>query len=264
MEKQKENESKSIKFIKEEQKEKRKTLMICSGWIAGCIVVLLLFGALFYQLIFRDFAIDVLLSTILALFSIVISIMFFFKTDTASDKFYDKVYEFNDTQKELLNKIDLIFTQKFEDVFRLLAELQQNMEKGRRYEEIKESADDPSEKQRINFKLGMNKKVNEELVRQLYDYICKYSNNTYKAWKTDLISSKYYTPVAKVPEISTLDFITSAFREEELVAALNTRQISIDTLTPKIKARLINDNLIEENGNLTEYGYRKFIDALPD
>jgi uncharacterized membrane protein YciS (DUF1049 family) len=101
-----------VALLKEKHKALRMTIMIICATLA-CLGII---GLICYLIAQNGFSVESLLSTILAIFSIVISMLFYFKTDTASSRFYDKVYEFNDTQHSLLASINSLFTEKFKNL----------------------------------------------------------------------------------------------------------------------------------------------------
>lgn len=81
-------------------------------------LVSIIFTVLICFSIYRTgFTVDSILSTLLAFFSIFISIFFYFKADETSSKFYDSSYEFMKDQSVLLGRIEERFGEKFENLF---------------------------------------------------------------------------------------------------------------------------------------------------
>lgn len=78
-------------------------------------VISIIFTLLICISIYRNgFSADSILSTLLAFFSIFISIFFYFKADETSSKFYDSSYDFMKEQSVLLGRIEERFGEKFE------------------------------------------------------------------------------------------------------------------------------------------------------
>jgi len=96
----------------EKQKEKRKTILLVASVIAG----LGLLGLICFLIAKNGFSVESLLSTILAIFSIVISILFYFKADSTSSKFYESSYNFMKEQSMLLGRIEERFGAKFDNI----------------------------------------------------------------------------------------------------------------------------------------------------
>lgn len=81
-------------------------------------LISIIFTVLICFSIYRTgFTVDSILSTLLAFFSIFISIFFYFKADETSSKFYDSSYDFMKDQSVLLGRIEERFGEKFENLF---------------------------------------------------------------------------------------------------------------------------------------------------
>ncbi|MFH2381697.1 hypothetical protein [Morganella morganii] len=115
---------------------------------AICIVLFVFFILLkFYDSSFEvDFS--ALLSIILAMFSIWLSAMFYFKATETSNRFYEHTYNHSRGISELLVKIESGFGEK-------LSNLHEN------YSSIKDYIQNPSEKQREDIENEMTKMVGE-------------------------------------------------------------------------------------------------------
>ncbi len=100
-------------LIKEIEKKKNKTnpirIIVC---VVGGITAVMIMGVLCYRLINTELSVESILSTLLAFFSIFISIFFYFKADEASTKFYKSSYDFMKDISVTLGKIEERFGEK--------------------------------------------------------------------------------------------------------------------------------------------------------
>lgn len=77
------------------------------------IIFVVLICTIFYN---RDVSVESILSVLLAFFSISIAIVFYFKADDTSSKFYNSSYEFMKDQSNVLGRIEARFGEKFENL----------------------------------------------------------------------------------------------------------------------------------------------------
>lgn len=100
---------KMLELEKEKHKWDPKKFVI---YIVGAIITVMLFGVLCYRLIKTDMSFDSILSTMLAFFSIFISIFFYFKADETSSSFYKSSYNIMKDVSVALGKIEERFGEK--------------------------------------------------------------------------------------------------------------------------------------------------------
>lgn len=95
------------------EKEKHKTSLIkITVCVVGGIGTVMFIGLLCYRLVKTDFSFDSILSTLLAFFSIFISIFFYFKADETSTNFYKSSYDIMKDVSVTLGKIEERFGEK--------------------------------------------------------------------------------------------------------------------------------------------------------
>lgn len=111
------------------------TICIVSG--IGCVMLIAL---LFYSILKSGFLLESILSTLLAFFSIFISIFFYFKADEASTKFYQSSYEFMKDISVTLGKIEERFGEKLNSLNDKVSHLDKISTEAS--EEIKDKKDD--------------------------------------------------------------------------------------------------------------------------
>ena len=129
--------NKMLELEKEKHKVSPINITIC---IVGGIGTVMLIGLLCYRLINTDFSLDSILSTLLAFFSIFISIFFYFKADETSTDFYKSSYDFMKDVSVTLGKIEERFGEKLNSLNDKVSHLDSiSSEKS---EEIKEQKDD--------------------------------------------------------------------------------------------------------------------------
>lgn len=99
------------------EKEKKKTnplkITICIVGGIGCVMFI---AILCYSILKSEFSLDSILSTLLAFFSIFISIFFYFKADETSTNFYNSSYEFMKDISVTLGKIEERFGEKLNNL----------------------------------------------------------------------------------------------------------------------------------------------------
>lgn len=104
---------KKLNQMLEYEKEKKKSdpvkITIC---IVGGIGSVMFIAILCYSILKSELSIDSILSTLLAFFSIFISIFFYFKADETSTNFYNSSYEFMKDISVTLGKIEERFGEK--------------------------------------------------------------------------------------------------------------------------------------------------------
>lgn len=101
--------NKMLELEKEKEKTNPLKITIC---IVGGIGSFMFIAILCYSVLKSDFSLDGILSTLLAFFSIFISIFFYFKADETSTDFYNSSYEFMKDISVTLGKIEERFGEK--------------------------------------------------------------------------------------------------------------------------------------------------------
>lgn len=123
------------------EKEKKKTnplkITICIVGGIGCVMFI---AILCYSILKSEFSLDSILSTLLAFFSIFISIFFYFKADETSTNFYNSSYEFMKDISVTLGKIEERFGEKLNSLNDKISHLDRISNETS--EEIKDKKDD--------------------------------------------------------------------------------------------------------------------------
>lgn len=169
------------KMIKLEKEKKNATPAKITICIVGGIGSVMFIGMLCYSILKTDFSIESILSTLLAFFSIFISIFFYFKADETSTNFYNSSYEFMKDISVTLGKIEERFGEKLNSLNDKVSHLDNIRTKVN--EEIQDKKDDKdniintlmdkanlSEEERNQFRKQLEEKDNEidSLKRQKY------------------------------------------------------------------------------------------------
>lgn len=129
--------SKMLELEKEKHKVSPIKITVC---VAGGIGTVMFVGLLCYRLVKTDYSFDSILSTLLAFFSIFISIFFYFKADETSTNFYKSSYDIMKDVSVTLGKIEERFGEKLNSLNDKVSHLDNiSSEKS---EEIKEQKDD--------------------------------------------------------------------------------------------------------------------------
>ena len=95
--------SKMLELEKEKHRVSPIKITVC---VVGGIGTVMFIGLLCYRLVKTDFSFDSILSTLLAFFSIFISIFFYFKADETSTNFYKSSYDIMKDVSVTLGKIE--------------------------------------------------------------------------------------------------------------------------------------------------------------
>jgi hypothetical protein len=145
--------------------------LICWGLVTIFTTILLL---LFiyniivgnYQFVFTDLRFSDLLSLIMAIFAIVLSILFYLKATETSNTFYDNTYQFTSHISEILGRIEASFTERLRHIDEGQVDLKQKMEKLPSYanpEITKKEMSDESKR------LDTELKSKETMIKQLLE-----------------------------------------------------------------------------------------------
>lgn len=236
----------TIELVKAQAKEKRKNFFIGACCIAGVLLV----GTICYQFIAREFTVDSLLSTILALFSIGISVLFYFKAENSSSRFYDKVYEFNSTQKALLEKIDIVLAQKFEEIARLVTEKVIKENNAQEIEQQKSNSTSEEEKARLEIELAKTKEEIESLNNKIF-IVSNYQKHMLMNEDSNSAEKAVLQMLQKYPHDSIRNILLC-------------RQIDTSLLDKNNHIALIQHGLIDGVGNITDKGVKKLVDLMED
>lgn len=129
--------SKMLELEKEKHKVSPIKITVC---VVGGIGTVMFVGLLCYRLVKTDFSFDSILSTLLAFFSIFISIFFYFKADETSTNFYKSSYDIMKDVSVTLGKIEERFGEKLNSLNDKVSHLDNISSK--KSEEIKEQKDD--------------------------------------------------------------------------------------------------------------------------
>ncbi len=130
---------KMIELEKERHKVSAIRITVC---VVGGIGTLIMMGLLCYRLVKTDFSFESILSTLLAFFSIFISIFFYFKADETSTNFYRSSYDFMKDISVTLGKIEERFGEKLNSINDKIAHLDNiSNEKSEEIQEQKEDKD---------------------------------------------------------------------------------------------------------------------------
>lgn len=160
------------KMLKLQEKGKKPSFLKKTVYIVSsiCVVILVVFVCLvIYK---NNFSTESVLSSLLAFFSIFISVFFYFKADETSSKFYDSSYKFMKDISVTLGKIEERFGEKLNSLSDKVSHLDRESKEAT--EEIEDKQEDKdriinelmekanlSEEQRLNYKRTLEKKDQE-------------------------------------------------------------------------------------------------------
>lgn len=128
------------KMLELEKKKEKASPIKVTICIVGGVGSVMFIAILCYSILKSDFSLDSILSTLLAFFSIFISIFFYFKADETSTRFYNSSYEFMKDISVTLGKIEERFGEKLNNLNDKISHLDKISNEAS--EEIKDKKDD--------------------------------------------------------------------------------------------------------------------------
>lgn len=152
-----------------------------NSWLRYFVIIVftLVFAYKVCTMDFSEIKIDIttILSLGVAFFAIWLSVIFYFKADEASNRFYNETYKFIKDTSTMLGKIEATFGEKLNNVERSLGRSQGFLDKGKLEELIKEKEEIEKEKNElIKGKMDIEKKLAESH-EKIKEYAIKISNN---------------------------------------------------------------------------------------
>lgn len=244
--------NKMLELEKEKHKVSPIKVTIC---IVGGIGTVMFIGLLCYRLVKTDFSFDSILSTLLAFFSIFISIFFYFKADETSTNFYKSSYDIMKDVSVALGKIEERFGEKLNSLNDKVSHLDNvSSEKSEEIQEQKDDKDkiinelmdkanlDEEEKTKYRQQLADNERQIEILKRQQYRAQREAENlrmrlvdsNKYEDWwePTDRIlislldGDKNKFPISTLQKLRSLGYIDANgdINEDKIISALTMKK----------------------------------------
>lgn len=130
------------KLLELEKRQEKKSPMKLTLCIVGGCGAIMLIGMLCFMVFKSDLSLDSILSTLLAFFSMFISIFFYFKADETSTNFYKSSYDFMKDISVTLGKIEERFGEKLDNLNDKISHLDNvSSEKSAEIEDQKEDKD---------------------------------------------------------------------------------------------------------------------------
>lgn len=256
------------KMLKLQEKEKKpsffkKTICIVASI---CVVIFVIFICI---IIYKNnFTTESILSTLLAFFSIFISVFFYFKADETSSKFYDSSYKFMKDISVTLGKIEELFGEKLNSLSDKVSHL--DRESKAATEEIEDKQEDKriinelmekanlSEAERSEYKKMLESKDQE--IEQLRMYRMRAEREASRLrHKMDQLSSptKY-----AMPEDNFADtIIQTGISPQVLKYILENRRLP-EEISPRMRKVLRANEVINPNGDINIENLAHFMERL--
>lgn len=257
------------KMLKLQEKEKKpsffkKTICIVASI---CVVIFVIFICI---IIYKNnFTTESILSTLLAFFSIFISIFFYFKADETSSKFYDSSYKFMKDISVTLGKIEERFGEKLNSLSDKVSHL--DRESKAATEEIEDKQEDKdriinelmekanlSEAERSEYKKMLESKDQE--IEQLRRYRMRAEREASRLrHKMDQLSSpaKYATPEDNFADT----IIQTGISPQMLKYILENRRLPED-ISPRTRKILRANEVINPDGDINIENLARFMERL--
>ena len=257
------------KMLKLQEKEKKpsffkKTICIVASI---CVVIFVIFICI---IIYKNnFTTESILSTLLAFFSIFISVFFYFKADETSSKFYDSSYKFMKDISVTLGKIEERFGEKLNSLSDKVSHL--DRESKAATEEIEDKQEDKdriinelmekanlSEAERSEYKKMLESKDQE--IEQLRMYRMRAEREASRLrHKMDQLSSpaKYATPEDHFADT----IIQTGISPQMLKYILENRRLPED-ISPRTRKVLRANEVINPDGDINIENLARFMERL--
>ena len=257
------------KMLKLQEKEKKpsffkKTICIVASI---CVVIFVIFICIIIYKI--NFTTESILSTLLAFFSIFISVFFYFKADETSSKFYDSSYKFMKDISVTLGKIEERFGEKLNSLSDKVSHL--DRESKAATEEIEDKQEDKdriinelmekanlSEAERSEYKKMLESKDQE--IEQLRMYRMRAEREASRLrHKMDQLSSpaKYATPEDNFADT----IIQAGISPQVLKYILENRRLP-EEISPRIRKVLRANEVINPDGDINIENLTRFMERL--
>ena len=138
-------------------------------WWVTSICIVTAVGAVSYKFIIGNFNLDfnAFLSLVLALFSILLSAMFYFKATDTSNKFYNNIYNFTKDIAQLLVKIESSFGQQLKSIDERQLKMNDWVYNGKMSEHEIEKTEDEIDKQKVELERINNEQ--QEIIDKLIE-----------------------------------------------------------------------------------------------
>ncbi|MDN3705636.1 hypothetical protein QW060_17445 [Myroides ceti] len=270
-----------------QNKELVTKLWIIFKFICGCFILVLLS----YKIFTNDISIaignidyTILLSFLLAFFSIVLSMMFYFKSNDSSNQFYDNTYKFTKDISTILGRIEAGFGEKLQNLDKGYEGLLNKIDKSPTVaKDIEETKTDKKEvEQTLHSEIKERNKIIQDLLEKSQlenqekedikkSLFMKESTILKLERELRILQSKLERQKNDVLSESIPDRLTSFLKRYIMRLAIDLEQFNreqaqeiIDSFLPtnekdKIGTPLYQDlleyTLIRENGKLTNKGY---------
>ena len=257
------------KMLKLQEKEKKpsffkKTICIVASI---CVVIFVIFICIIIHK--NNFTIESILSTLLAFFSIFISVFFYFKADETSSKFYDSSYKFMKDISVTLGKIEERFGEKLNSLSDKVSHL--DRESKAATEEIEDKQEDKdriinelmekanlNEAERSEYKKMLESKDQE--IEQLQMYRMRAEREASRLrHKMDQLSSpaKYATPEDNFADT----IIQTGISPQMLKYILENRRLPED-ISPRTRKVLRANEVINPDGDINIENLARFMERL--
>lgn len=184
-----------------------------------------------YKLIVNEISINisnidytVLLSFLLAFFSIVLSMMFYFKSSDSSNQFYDNTYKFTKDISTILGRIEAGFGEKLQNLDKGYSGLLNKIDNGSNSTTPKEIEETKTDKIEVEKSLKNEVKERNEIINKLIE-----KSHLEKKEKEDITKSLYDKEKTIIKLEKDLRFLQSKFERQ-----------TTNTILENVPPRLIN------------------------
>lgn len=242
------------KMLKLQEKEKKPSFLRKTIYVVAAISTVLFVLLVCLSIYKNNFTTESILATLLAFFSIFMSVFFYFKADETSTKFYDSSYKFMKDISVTLGKIEERFGEKLNSLNDKVSHLDRESkeateeiedkqeDKDRIINELMEKANLNAE-ERVRYKKELEDK--EEEIAQLQSY----------RMRAEREATMLRHKIERMPEMNaSFDYNTSlnSMRQSSISPKLIETLLETGKLPENLSMRTI--SMLKKNGYITENG----------
>ena len=229
---------------------------------------------------FSKFDFTALLSLILAIFSIVLSVLFYFKATDTSNQFYDNTYKFTKQISEILGRIEAGFGERLRHLDESYTGMRDKFDEGldssrtminkteeKIQTESKKLEDETQKKQEIieKFTSDLSPERKKDFIdqlqakdKQVIDLITELQNSKaeLETYKKESFINQFSSRVVDICKLIIQDYMKDIMHSGSNDSEIKTfYEQEVDKKLPlKYRVSLRNDNLIDGIGKLTTLG----------
>ena len=244
------------KLLKLQAGQKKPSFLKKTVYVSSSICIIAFVILICICIYKNSFTIESIFATLLAFFSIFISIFFYFKTDETSNRFYDSSYKFMKDISVTLGKIEERFGEKLNSLNDKVSHLDRISSETSREIEDKQDDKDSIINDLLN-KANLNQEEKDEYKKQLEEKDAEIERLKQYKYQAEREASRLRDSMTNVQEDGDSIDLPSKY---SLMRLAKTQDVSI--LTSKGRRRFQKLGLIDMEGNVNLSAVLEMIDQV--